>query len=106
MFRKPGDPAPAQDEAELEDVLVEAPAAEVAPAAEEAWRDALRARPEIDLVASFGTALHVSGRDAARLDACLAELLQGSALQTNAVPASLEDAFIYLMQSKPDPLRG
>ena len=28
VFRKPGDPAPAQDEAELEDVLVEAPAAE------------------------------------------------------------------------------
>ena len=29
VFRKPGDPAPAQDEAELEDVLVEAPTAEV-----------------------------------------------------------------------------
>ena len=79
---------------------------EISGAGLERWRDALRARPEIDLVASFGTALHVSGRDAARLDACLAELLQGSALQTNAVPASLEDAFIYLMQSKPDPLRG
>lgn len=66
----------------------------------------LRQLPGADLVASFGTALHVSGRDEARLRASLEAFLQGTSLQMSAVPASLEDAFIHMMQGSQDPFQG
>ena len=37
--------------------------------ARRAWRAALRGQPGVEMVAPFGTALHVSGTDAAALEA-------------------------------------
>ncbi len=68
--------------------------------------EALRGLPGVDLVASFGNVLHVSGRDEARLQASLEAFLQGKPLEMAVVPASLEDAFIHLMQGSPDPFQG
>jgi ABC-2 type transport system ATP-binding protein len=50
------------------------------------------------LSGSFGATLHVSGRDAARLQASLEQALRGTALTMKEIPASLEDVFIDLMQ--------
>jgi ABC-2 type transport system ATP-binding protein len=67
---------------------------------------ALRALPGAEMVASFGASLHVSGRDGARLSAALADFAQTHALQLRAVPPTLEDAFIHLMQHTADPMRS
>ena len=66
----------------------------------------LRGLPGVDLVASFGATLHASGKDRAQLEASLRAHLQGNGLKLTAVSASLEDAFIYLMQGSQDQFRG
>jgi ABC-2 type transport system ATP-binding protein len=58
----------------------------------------LRSLPGVEMASSFGATLHVSGRDAARLQASLAQALNGTALAMGEIPASLEDVFIDLMQ--------
>ena len=68
--------------------------------------ETLRQLPGVDLVASFGATLPVSGKDGGLLEASLGEHLHGSGLQMTAVSASLEDAFIYLMQGSQDQFRG
>ena len=68
--------------------------------------ETLRQLPGVDLVASFGATLHVSGKDRERLEANLQAHLQGTGLQMAVVPASLEDAFIYLMQGSQDQFQG
>ena len=68
--------------------------------------ETLRQLPGVDLVASFGATLHVSGKDKTRLEASLQAHLQGTGLQMAVVPASLEDAFIYLMQGSQDQFQG
>lgn len=65
----------------------------------QAMVDALRRLPGADLAASFGAALHVSGRDGPRLEGALEQALRGSHLAMRAVPTSLEDVFIDLMQA-------
>ena len=65
----------------------------------QAMADSLRRLPGADLAASFGAALHVSGRDGARLQAALEQALLGTRLAMHAVPTSLEDVFIDLMQA-------
>jgi ABC-2 type transport system ATP-binding protein len=65
----------------------------------QAMADALRRLPGADLAASFGATLHVSGRDGARLQAALEQALRGTRLAMRAVPTSLEDVFIDLMQA-------
>lgn len=62
----------------------------------------LRQLPGVEMVASFGTTLHVSGRDAARLQSSLETALAGSGLQMRPIQSSLEDAFIHLMQGDQD----
>ncbi|MCL2162125.1 MAG: ABC transporter ATP-binding protein [Betaproteobacteria bacterium] len=62
----------------------------------------LRQLPGVEMVASFGTALHVSGRDAARLQSSLEAALADSPLQMRPIPPSLEDAFIHLMRGDQD----
>ncbi|MBR0568750.1 ABC transporter ATP-binding protein [Azoarcus sp. L1K30] len=62
--------------------------------------------PGVDLVASFGATLHVSGKDAAALEASLKDFARRKGLTATAVAASLEDAFIYLMQNSQDPFAG
>jgi ABC-2 type transport system ATP-binding protein len=61
--------------------------------------DALRRLPGADLAASFGAALHVSGRDGPRLQGALEQALRGTGLSMRVVPTSLEDVFIDLMQA-------
>ena len=66
----------------------------------------LRQLPGAELVASFGTTLHVSGRDRDQLQASLEALLQGTPMKMVVVPATLEDAFIHLMQGSQDQFQG
>ncbi len=63
----------------------------------------LQRLPGVELVASFGTGLHVGGRNGAALAASLKADLAGSGLEMQAVAPSLEDAFIHLMRGVADP---
>ena len=51
----------------------------------------------VAMVAPFGTSLHVSGRDAAALEAAIAPFQQDVSLKWNRSEPSLEDVFIDLM---------
>ena len=66
----------------------------------------LRSLPGVDLVATFGSTLHVSGRDADALQASLRDFLAGTELAMTPMAPSLEDAFIDLMQATRDPLHA
>ncbi len=57
----------------------------------------LKGRPGIDMVAPFGTSLHVSGRDGAALEAAIAPYRARSGLHWQHSSPSLEDVFIDLM---------
>ncbi|HEX5211121.1 MAG TPA: ABC transporter ATP-binding protein [Pseudolabrys sp.] len=59
--------------------------------------DELVGKPGIDMVAPFGTSLHVSGRDAASLDAAIAPYRERKDLVWKRSEPSLEDVFIDLM---------
>ena len=58
--------------------------------------------PGIDMVAPFGTSLHVSGRDAAALEAAIAPFRADRGLALEACEPSLEDVFIDLMSRSQD----
>lgn len=58
----------------------------------------LEAKPGIDQVAFFGAALHVSGRDAALLDAAIAPYRDLPGVTWAAAKPGLEDVFIDLMR--------
>jgi ABC-2 type transport system ATP-binding protein len=57
----------------------------------------LAGKPGIDMVAPFGTSLHVSGRDAAKLDAAISPYRKRQDLDWRRSEPSLEDVFIDLM---------
>ena len=57
----------------------------------------LAGTPGVDMVAPFGVSLHVSGRDAAALDAAIAPYRDDARLKWERSEASLEDVFIDLM---------
>ncbi len=58
----------------------------------------LRSAPGVAQTVAFGAALHVSGTDAAALQATLAQLAQAQpALRIEPIDTKLEHAFIYLM---------
>jgi ABC-2 type transport system ATP-binding protein len=59
-------------------------------------------KPGIDMVAPFGTTLHVSGRDAAALEAAIAPYRARSELDWKRSEPSLEDVFIDLMTKAKD----
>jgi ABC-2 type transport system ATP-binding protein len=59
--------------------------------------DELAQKPGVDSVAPFGTVLHVSGRDAEKLEAAIASYRDFGALQCSRCVPSLEDVFIDLM---------
>jgi ABC-2 type transport system ATP-binding protein len=62
----------------------------------------LDGRPGVDMVAPFGTSLHVSGRDATALDAAIAPYRNGKGLTWGKSEPSLEDVFIDLMSRARD----
>jgi ABC-2 type transport system ATP-binding protein len=64
--------------------------------------DDLTGRPGVDMVAQFGTSLHVSGRDASALDAAIADYRKRKDLTWKSAEPSLEDVFIDLMGKSKD----
>ena len=64
--------------------------------------DRLTGLPGVDLVAPFGSALHVGGADRERLLASLAPYLADPALVWQEDAPTLEDAFIHLMGQSAD----
>ncbi|CAB3928647.1 putative multidrug ABC transporter ATP-binding protein YbhF [Achromobacter anxifer] len=62
----------------------------------------LRGAPGVDQTVAFGSALHVSGRDAALLERTLREAIAGQDLGLERIDTSLEDVFIYLMNRSTD----
>jgi len=63
---------------------------------------ALTGKPGVDMVAPFGTSLHVSGRDVAALEASIAPWRERSELHWHKSQPSLEDVFIELMSRSKD----
>jgi ABC-2 type transport system ATP-binding protein len=61
--------------------------------------------PGVDMVAPFGTSLHVAGRDAAALDATVEKFRSDSELDWALASPSLEDVFIDLMSQSRDNFR-
>jgi len=66
----------------------------------------LKTLPGVDLVASFGAALHVGGANAMRLEAALAPLRDDPAFRWSPDAPTLEDVFIHLMTQSPDNFSG
>jgi ABC-2 type transport system ATP-binding protein len=62
----------------------------------------LRGEPGIDQIAVFGTRLHVTGRDAAALEATLRRAMAGAAYRLEPAQTGLEDVFIHLMEQSVD----
>lgn len=61
----------------------------------------LRGRPGVDQVVAFGNTLHVSGRDAAQLDAVIATV-RTPQHEWKRITSGLEDVFISLMDTAED----
>jgi ABC-2 type transport system ATP-binding protein len=64
--------------------------------------DALRGRPGVEQVVPFGNTLHVTGRDATRLEAAVATWRAAGGHRWTRIPAGLEDVFISLMETAKD----
>jgi len=62
----------------------------------------LTGKPGVDMVAPFGTSLHVSGRDRVALEATIAPWRENSGLHWQYSAPSLEDVFIELMNRSKD----
>ncbi len=91
--------------------LVDAPAADIsALSGLHTWRiegtqlddvaATLKARSDVEQVVRFGTALHVSGTDAAALERAVQAFAGQADLKLTEQPASLEEVFIHLMDGK------
>jgi ABC-2 type transport system ATP-binding protein len=60
--------------------------------------EALRGLPGVDQVVAFGNTLHVSGQDAAVLEAALAPFREQNERDWRLIRTSLEEVFIHLMR--------
>jgi ABC-2 type transport system ATP-binding protein len=58
---------------------------------------ALRTKPSVEMMAPFGTALHVSGTDPNALEAAIAPWRERGGLVWRRIEPTLEDVFIHLM---------
>ena len=65
-------------------------------------QDQLAGKPGVDMVAPFGTSLHVSGRDRTALEATIAPWREHKDLHWQHSEPSLEDVFIELMTRSKD----
>ena len=68
-----------------------------------ALHEALLRLPGVEQVAAFGSTLHVTGADRARLDAALAPLKADAAHTWREIQPGLEDVFIHLMRDREAP---
>ncbi|OKO76697.1 ABC transporter ATP-binding protein [Bradyrhizobium sp. NAS96.2] len=66
----------------------------------------LTGKPGVDMVAPFGTSLHVSGRDKAALEAAITPYRDNSKWRWQPSEPSLEDVFIDLMGRSKDNFQG
>ena len=66
---------------------------------------ALSGRPGVEMVAAFGTRLHVSGTDADALRAALTPWADEPGLRVEPAEPTLEDVFIHLMNQSTDNIR-
>ena len=64
--------------------------------------EALRSCDGVDQVVPFGKTLHVTGRDAAKLQAAIAPWRSDARQQWRPIPSGLEDVFIGLMEQSRD----
>ena len=64
--------------------------------------EALRSCDGVDQVVPFGKTLHVTGRDAAKLQAAIAPWRRDACQQWRPIPSGLEDVFIGLMEQSRD----
>ncbi|MGO8717716.1 MAG: ABC transporter ATP-binding protein [Acidobacteriaceae bacterium] len=62
----------------------------------------LRGQPGVDQTVAFGTALHVSGKNAEQMERTIRAATEGSGLRLEKIDTSLEDVFIYLMKQAKD----
>jgi ABC-2 type transport system ATP-binding protein len=62
----------------------------------------LQGQPGVEQIAAFGLALHVTGRDAAALEASLRRATAGTAWRVERAESGLEDVFIHLMTHSAD----
>jgi ABC-2 type transport system ATP-binding protein len=62
----------------------------------------LHGQPGIDQIVSFGTALHVTGRDSRALEQTVSAAARTANLRFERIDTSLEDVFIYLMNRPGD----
>jgi ABC-2 type transport system ATP-binding protein len=62
----------------------------------------LERTPGVDMVAPFGTSLHVSGRDGAALETAIAPYRESPSLAWERAEPTLEDVFIDLMSRSKD----
>jgi ABC-2 type transport system ATP-binding protein len=69
-------------------------------------QEILRSQPGVDLTATFGDVLHVSGRDAALLQQSVQQIAAAKGLRAEQIETSLEDVFIYMMSQSADNFGG
>jgi ABC-2 type transport system ATP-binding protein len=62
----------------------------------------LRGEPGVDQIAAFGSALHVTGRDAAALEAAARRATEGTGCRAAPAKTGLEDVFIHLTEQATD----
>jgi ABC-2 type transport system ATP-binding protein len=62
----------------------------------------LRGRPGVEQVAAFGSALHVTGREPAALEAALREAVADTESRAQPAATGLEDVFIHLTEQSVD----
>jgi ABC-2 type transport system ATP-binding protein len=62
----------------------------------------LRGKPGVEQIAVFGSALHVTGRDAAALEAAVHSVTQGAGCRAEPAKTGLEDVFIHLTEQATD----
>ena len=62
----------------------------------------LRGQPGVDQIVAFGSALHVTGKDAQALEHTVATAARSADLRFERIDTSLEDVFIYLVNRSTD----